>query len=221
MAYQRIKMGNHLNQKPYIIGIAGNSGSGKTFFLDCFKEQFNPGEITSISLDNYYIPSNTKTKEENKLYNFDLPSAFNTNSFYKDIQSLIEGKTITKEEYTFNNPQLKPNILEIKPSPILIIEGLFIFYYKEINSLLDHRIFIETDEETALARRLKRDFIERGYNKEDVLYKWNNHVIPAYLKYLLPYKKNCNQIINNSIRNQENLRNTSKDIAAYLRQAFF
>lgn len=214
-------MGKQINQKPYIIGIAGNSGSGKTHFLNCFKKQFNPGEIASISMDNYYISSNTKTKEENKLYNFDLPSAFNLNSFYKDIQLLIEGKAITKEEYTFNNPNLKPSILEIKSSPILIIEGLFIFYYKEINSLLDHRIFIESDEETALARRIKRDFIERGYSKEDVLYKWNNHVIPAYHKYLLPFKSSCNQIIDNSIHNQENINTISIEMATYLRQAFF
>src|SRR5699024_8807863 len=110
------------------------------------------------------IPANTKTREENKLYNFDLPSAFDTNALYNDIKLLSEGRTITKKEYTFNNPYLKPQVLEIKASPILIIEGIFIFHYKEINSLIDHRIFIHTDEETALKRRIKRDFIERGYN---------------------------------------------------------
>ncbi|TCK80741.1 uridine kinase family protein [Albibacterium bauzanense] len=209
------------NQKPYIIGVAGNSGSGKTFFLNCFLKHFKPGEISLISLDNYYIPAGTKTKEENKRYNFDLPSAFDKDAFYNDIKSLIEWKTITKEEYTFNNPLLKPRVLEIKPSPILIIEGLFIFYYKEINTLIDHRIFMHTDEKTALARRLKRDFTERGYNEEDVLYKWNNHVIPAYHQYLLPFKESCNQIINNSIENEKDIDTISKDISAYLRQAFF
>ncbi len=209
------------NQKPYIIGVAGNSGSGKTFFLNCFLKHFKPGEISLISLDNYYIPAGTKTKEENKRYNFDLPSAFDKDAFYNDIKSLIEWKTITKEEYTFNNPLLKPRVLEIKPSPILIIEGLFIFYYKEINTLIDHRIFMHTDEKTALARRLKRDFTERGYNEEDVLYKWKNHVIPAYHQYLLPFKESCNQIINNSIENEKDIDTISKDISAYLRQAFF
>jgi len=209
------------NQRPYIIGVAGNSGSGKSFFLNCFLKYFKQGEIAVISLDNYYIPSGTKTREENKRYNFDLPSAFDTNALYNDIKSLSEGKTITKKEYTFNNPLLRPQVLEIKPSPILIIEGLFIFSYKEINSLIDHRIFIHTSEETALNRRIKRDFIERGYNEEEVLYKWNNHVIPAYHQYLLPYKDSCNQVIDNNIGNEDNIDNISKDIAAYLRQAFF
>lgn len=214
-------MTERLNQKPYIIGVAGNSGSGKTFFLDCFLKHFKPGEISLISLDNYYIPSNTKTKEENKLYNFDLPSAFDKDTFYNDIKSLVEWKTITKEEYTFNNSLLKSRILEIKPSPILIIEGLFIFYYDQINSLIDHRIFMHTDEKTALTRRLKRDFIERGYSEDDVLYKWNNHVIPAFHKYLLPFKESCNQIIDNSIENEGDIDGISKDISSYLRQAFF
>lgn len=219
--YQSIKMTERFNQKPYIIGIAGNSGSGKTYFLNCFLKHFNPGEASFISLDNYYISANTKTKEENKLYNFDLPSAFNKDAFYNDIKSLIEGRTVTKEEYTFNNPLLKSKTLEIKPAPILIIEGLFIFHYNEINTLIDHRIFIYTDEKTALKRRLKRDFIERGYNEEEVLYKWNNHVIPAYHKYLLPFKESCNQVIDNNIENEEDIDIISKEISTYLRQAFF
>ncbi len=219
--YQSIKMTEGFNQKPYIIGIAGNSGSGKTYFLNCFLKHFKPGEASFISLDNYYIPANTKTKEENKLYNFDIPSAFNKDAFYNDIKSLIKGKTVSKEEYTFNNPLLESKTLEIKPAPILIIEGLFIFHYNEINTLIDHRIFMYTDEKTALKRRIKRDFIERGYNEEEVLYKWNNHVIPAYHEYLLPFKESCNQVIDNNIENEEDIDIISKEISTYLRQAFF
>jgi uridine kinase len=209
------------NQKPYIIGIAGNSGSGKTYFLNSFLKHFKPGEISLLSLDNYYIPANTNTKEENKLYNFDLPSAFDENAFYNDIKSLSQGETILRDEYTFNNPLLKPKKLRIEPAPILIVEGIFIFYYKEINPLINYRIFIHTDENTALARRIKRDFHERGYKEDDVLYKWNNHVIPAYHKYLLPFKETCNQVINNNTDNEEAILIISKEISDYLRQYFF
>src|SRR5690606_2155734 len=116
-------MPTSLQQKPYVIGVAGGSGSGKTFFLNCFLKHFKAGEIAVISQDNYYIPSGTKTPEENKLYNFDVPTAFNRDAFYSDIQSLIAGEQIKKEEYTFNNPLLKPRILEIAPAPILLVEG--------------------------------------------------------------------------------------------------
>ncbi|MBE8720963.1 uridine kinase family protein [Sphingobacterium pedocola] len=185
--------------KPYVIGIAGSSGSGKTFFLKNFLNHFRAEEITLISQDDYYIPANTKTREENRLYNFDLPTSIDREAFFQDIKDLFDGKTIFKEEYTFNNPNIKPNTLEIKPAPILIVEGLFIFHYTEINELLDYRIFIDAEESVALKRRLKRDLIERGYDKDDVMYKWIEHVVPSYNQYLLPYKGICdNVLINNT-----------------------
>lgn len=184
--------------KPYVIGIAGSSGSGKTFFLKSFLNHFDKGDITLISQDDYYIPANTKTQEENRLYNFDLPTAIDRKEFYKDIKDLFDGKTIYKEEYTFNNPNIKPKMLEIKPAPILIVEGLFIFHYEEVNALLDYKIFLDASEEVALQRRLKRDLIERGYDHDDVMYKWINHVVPSYNTYLLPYKDKSDKVIINN-----------------------
>jgi len=214
-------MVKQISHKPYVIGIAGSSGSGKTFFLNCFLNHFKAGEITLVSQDDYYIPTNTKTQEENKIYNFDIPTSIYRENFYKDIKSLIKGETISKEEYTFNNSLIKPKLLEIRPAPILIVEGLFIYYYDEVNELLDHRIFMDVDEEIALNRRIKRDFIERGYNEDDVIYKWNNHVLPAYHKYLLPFKSICNQVIKNNSNNAEDIIQVSRDISTYLRQSFF
>ncbi|WP_140938437.1 uridine kinase family protein [Sphingobacterium lumbrici] len=184
--------------KPYVIGIAGSSGSGKTFFLKSFLNHFATDEITLISQDDYYIPANTKTKEENRLYNFDLPTSIDREAFFQNIKDLFDGKTVFKEEYTFNNSNIKPKMLEIKPAPILIVEGLFIFHYTEINELLDYRIFIDAEESVALARRLKRDLIERGYDKDDVMYKWTEHVVPSYNQYLLPYREICDKVLVNN-----------------------
>ncbi|NGM74846.1 uridine kinase [Sphingobacterium sp. SGL-16] len=184
--------------KPYVIGIAGSSGSGKTFFLKSFLNHFAESDITLISQDDYYIPANTKTQEENRLYNFDLPTAIDRDAFYKDIKDLFDGKTIFKEEYTFNNPNIKPQMLEIKPAPILIVEGLFIFHYTEVNDLLDYKIFLDANEDVALERRLKRDLLERGYDHDDVMYKWVNHVVPSYNTYLLPYRETTDKVIINN-----------------------
>jgi len=92
--------------KPYVMGIAGSSGSGKTFFLKSFLDHFGPEQITLISQDDYYFPANTKTQEENRLYNFDVPSSIDREAFFNDIKDLFDGKTIYKQEYTFNNPTM-------------------------------------------------------------------------------------------------------------------
>ncbi|MEN5088205.1 uridine kinase [Sphingobacterium sp. PCS056] len=210
-----------MNKKPYVIGIAGSSGSGKTFFLNCFLKHFSPEEVTLISQDDYYIPANTKTQEENKLYNFDLPTSIDRDAFYKDISDLFEGKTIYKEEYTFNNPAIKPKMLEIKPAPILIIEGLFIYHYTEVNQLIDHRIFLDANQEIALERRLRRDLIERGYFEDDVLYKWVNHVLPSYNEYLLPYKNTCDQVIINNTDDPAPIWKITDDICQELKDKIY
>lgn len=210
-----------MTKPPYVIGIAGSSGSGKTFFLNCFLNHFEAHEITLISQDDYYIPANTKTQEENKLYNFDLPTAIDRNAFYRDIKALFDGETVFKEEYTFNNPALKPKLLEIKPAPILIVEGLFIFYYEEVHALLNQRIFLYAEEEIALQRRLRRDLTERGYFEEDVRYKWVNHVLPAYQEYLLPFKNQCDRIIINNTDDPVPIMAITDSISGELRRSLF
>lgn len=210
-----------MSKKPYVIGIAGSSGSGKTFFLKCFLNHFKKHEVTLISQDDYYLPANTKTQEENKRYNFDVPEAINRELFFHDINALIHGETVYKEEYTFNNPAIKPKLLEIKPAPLLIVEGLFIFHFKEIDELLDERIFLHADEEIALQRRLKRDLVERGYYEDDVKYKWYNHVLPSFAEYLLPYQSTCDRVIENNTDDSEMMMQITDEISAKLRQKLF
>jgi len=205
-------------EKPYVIGIAGSSGSGKTFFLKSFLNHFEKDQVTLISQDDYYIPANTKTQEENRLYNFDLPTAIDRQKFYGDIKDLFDGKTVFKEEYTFNNPNIKPKMLEIKPAPILIVEGLFIFHYSEINDLLDYRIFLDAEESVALRRRLDRDLIERGYDKDDVMYKWIEHVVPSYQKYLLPFKSEVDQVLTNNTDEAQVIDDATNSICNELRE---
>jgi uridine kinase len=207
------------NSKPFIMGIAGGSGSGKTFFLNRFLDHFTNDEVSLVSQDDYYFPvGHTMTKEENKLYNFDVPETIDREHFYSDITKLINKETVFKKEYTFNNRDAIPKILEIKPAPIIIVEGLFIFHFKEIADLLDLKIFIEADEDVALLRRLKRDLEERGYSNEDAMYKWENHVVPAYKEFLLPYKGICDQVIVNNSQIAEDIIRVTEQISKELRE---
>ena len=208
--------------KPYIVGIAGGSGSGKTFFLKCFLEHFTADEVCLVSQDDYYIPvAHNMTKEENKLYNFDLPSTIDHEHFQQDISKLLNKETILKHEYTFNNPDIVPKVLEIKPAPILIVEGLFILHFKDIAELLDMKVFIDADEDIALQRRIKRDLIERGYSHDDVMYKWINHVVPAYKEFLLPYKDECDKVITNNTHVADDIIAVTEEISADLRAKLF
>ncbi|CAM3644425.1 uridine kinase [Mucilaginibacter galii] len=208
--------------KPYIIGIAGGSGSGKTFFLKCFLEHFSADEVCLVSQDDYYIPvAHTMTAEENKHYNFDLPRTIDREHFHQDILSLMNYQTIHKQEYTFNNPNAVPKTLEIKPAPILIVEGLFILHFKDIAEKLDLKIFLETDEDVALKRRLKRDLEERGYSNDDVMYKWHHHVVPAYKEYLLPYRESCDKIVINNTQVADDIIRITDEISEQLRHKLF
>lgn len=205
------------SKKPFIIGIAGGSGSGKTFFLNCFLHHFVQDEVTLVSQDDYYIPAGEMTQEENKLYNFDLPSTIDSQQFLKDIKQLLNGEVVYKKEYNFNNPLAVVKILEIKSAPIIIVEGLFILHFKEIAALLDHTIFVDADEQVALDRRIKRDGLERGYPEDDVLYKWHNHVLPAYNEYLLPYKPDCDLVVINNTNEPDEIIAITEEISVKLR----
>ena len=205
--------------KPYVIGVAGGSGSGKTFFLKSFLEHFRDDEVCLVSQDDYYFPvGHTMTKEENKEYNFDLPSTIDHDHFENDIFKLLKGESFMKQEYTFNNPDVVPKMMEIKPAPIIIVEGLFILHFKKIAEVLDMRIFIEADEQVALQRRLKRDLLERGYSHDDVQYKWANHVVPAYNEYLLPYRENCDRLIVNNTHIADDIIRITDEISQELRE---
>jgi uridine kinase len=205
--------------KPYVIGVAGGSGSGKTFFLKCFLEHFTDDEVCLVSQDDYYIPvGHTMTKLENRDYNFDLPSTIDHDHFENDIFKLLKGESFTKQEYTFNNQNAIPKMLEIKPAPIIIVEGLFIMHFGKIKDVLDMTIFIEADEHIALQRRLKRDLEERGYSNEDAYYKWVNHVVPAYKEYLLPYRNACDKIIINNTQEAADIIKITDEISQELRE---
>jgi len=209
-----------MSNKPFIIGIAGGSGSGKTFFLNCFLHHFKNDEVTLVSQDDYYIHAGEMTQEENKLYNFDLPSTIDDEQFLHDIKKLIKGEVVYKKEYNFNNPLAIVKILEINPAPIIIVEGLFILHFKEIGALLDHSIFIEAEESVALERRVKRDGMERGYSEEDVVYKWVNHVMPSYQEFLIPYREQCHRIISNNTNDADDILKVSEDISVELRSQY-
>lgn len=184
--------------KPFTIGITGGSGSGKTYFLQGLSSCFKPEEICLISQDNYYKPRDQQPIDENGVKNFDLPVSIDQDSFRQDLLKLKSGQNVIKKEYTFNNPSAEPKLLEFKTAPLIVVEGLFVQYFEEISSELDLRIFIEAKDHVKLGRRIKRDQVERGYDIDDVLYRYQFHVMPVYERLIEPLKHNSDLVIPNN-----------------------
>ena len=183
---------------PFTIGITGGSGSGKTYFISALSSYFNPNEICLISQDHYYKQRELQYIDERGVHNFDLPDAIERKQLHEDILKLKRGESLFKNEYIFNNPEAKPRILEFKPAPILIIEGLFVQYFEEVEKELDLKIFIEARDYLKLSRRIRRDNEERGYDLNDVLYRYQHHVMPVFDSLIEPLKHSADIIIPNN-----------------------
>jgi len=185
-------------KRAYTIGITGGSGSGKTFFLRGLSSQFTSDEICLLSQDNYYKPIQEQLRDENGIENFDLPEAIDRQAFHDDVAKLRAGTNVNRKEYTFNNSGAIPGVLHFRPAPLLIVEGLFVQYFEEIEMELDLKIFIEAKPHVKIARRIKRDQVERGYDINDVLYRYEFHVMPVYESLIEPLKHSADIIIPNN-----------------------
>jgi uridine kinase len=184
-------------QSPFIIGITGGSGSGKTHFINRLAARFEPHELCLLSQDHYYRPFEHQFVDENGVQNFDLPTALERERFHDDILRLKRGETLRIPEYTFNNPRSSSQTLEFKSAPIIILEGLFVQYFEEIAQELDLKLFIEAKDHLKLSRRIRRDNHERGYDLDDVLYRYQHHVMPVYEAFIKPLMHQADLIIPN------------------------
>ena len=185
-------------ERPFIIGITGGSASGKTLFLSRLMEQFRTDDICPLSQDNYYRPIEHQTKDHNGIENFDLPGAIDDQAFAADIERLRNGEVVSRVEYTFNNTEKVPDMLHFHPRKILVVEGIFVFHFPEVAQLLDLKIFIDARDKIKLKRRIKRDNEERGYDLQDVMYRWKYHVKPTYEEFIRPHKRSCDIVIPNN-----------------------
>ncbi|MEM9261216.1 MAG: AAA family ATPase, partial [Bacteroidota bacterium] len=155
---------------PFLIGITGGSGSGKTTFIRRLRDGLDDSQVCYLSMDDYYGPREQQKKDDQGVYNFDRPKSINREEFARDLKRLVKGKTVKRQEYVFNNELAEPKILIFKPAPVIIVEGLFVFHYKEVRKMLDLRIFLHAKDYLKVIRRIQRDQSERNYPLDDVLY---------------------------------------------------
>lgn len=179
----------------FILGIAGGTGSGKTTFTDTLVNMFGD-DVTVIHHDNYYNLLDHLTFEERRKVNYDHPASFETPLMIEDIKKLKNGEEIREPvyDYTIHNRSKTETIL-LKPTKILIIEGILIFENRELCDLMDMKVFVDTDADVRLGRRIRRDIEERGRTVDSVLTQYAATVKPMHEKYVEPSKKNADIII--------------------------
>lgn len=187
-----------MSKQPYLIGICGGSGSGKTSFIRQLRAHFSEQELCIISQDDYYKPREMQVSDDQGVLNFDLPKSIDKKEFYKDIQKLMHRERVIRKEYTFNNDAKTAQEIVFLPAPVIIVEGLFVFHFKKIFNLLDLKVYIHAKENLKVIRRIVRDQMERNYPIEDVLYRYQHHVLPAFEKFIEPHKEQADIVINNN-----------------------
>lgn len=166
---------------------------------------FDPADVCLISQDNYYRALSDVPVDDQGVHNFDLPETIDHHLYAQHIHALSEGRTVLQKEYVFNNPDIVPRLLTFTPAPIIVVEGIFVFHFRELADQMDMKVFIDAKNSIKLERRVKRDAEERGYDLDDVMYRWKYHVKPTYRQFIKPYRAEADLVIPNNVHYQKGL----------------
>ena len=177
-----------------VIGIAGGSGSGKTTLMKNLIARLG-GQVTVLSHDNYYKRRDDMTYEERCLVNYDEPAAFDTSLMVYQLDQLRHGFPVDCPVYDFTIHNRSDETVKIVPEQVIIVEGILIFENEDLRDLMDIKIFVDTDADIRLCRRIKRDVNKRGRSIESVLSQWQQTVKPMYELYVEPSKKYADLVV--------------------------
>lgn len=181
-------------QDVMIIGIAGGSGSGKTTLAQNIREAFND-KVTILCHDYYYKSNEGIPLEERKKLNYDHPNSFDTDLLIHQLRSLKEGNKIYHPVYSFVEHTRLNETIEVKPTKVIIVEGILIFENKELCDLMDIKVFVDTDGDVRIIRRLLRDVKERGRDLDSVINQYLSTVKPMHEEFVDPSKRRADIII--------------------------
>lgn len=182
-------------KKAFVIGIAGGSGSGKSTFAQRLKERF-PADIALVSCDNYYLARHDMPFEERKLQNYDSPAAFEFDLMIRQISQLKNGQDIECPVYDFTQHDRSDQVLTIQARPVVLIDGILIFTEPKLRELMDMRIYVETDADERILRRVRRDMRERGRDLDGIITQYLTTVKPMHNAFVEPTKIFADIIIN-------------------------
>lgn len=211
-----------MNKKhPIVIGVAGGSASGKTTVSRAIFDKFSGHSILLLEEDSYYKKSNLPFAEREKI-NYDHPLSFDTDLLYQQLQDLMNYKTIEKPVYDYTIHNRSDEVVRVEPKEVIILEGILVLFDQRLRDLMDIKVFVDTDDDIRIIRRIQRDMKERGRTLESVIDQYLDTVKPMYHQFIEPTKRYADIIVPEGGQNQvaiDLLATKIKDILAQRNRA--
>lgn len=189
-------------RQPVVIGIAGGSGSGKSTVLQRVVERFGPARIAVLDHDSYYRDLGHLPLDVRKAFNFDHPDALETDLMRAHLDALLRGEVVQKPIYDFNDHTREPETQPIGPRPVIIVEGILVLAEPLLLERMDIKIYVDTDDDIRLMRRVRRDMEERGRSITSILDQYERTVRPMHLEFVEPSKRRADIIVPRGGHNQ-------------------
>ncbi|HXU45568.1 MAG TPA: uridine kinase [Thermoanaerobaculia bacterium] len=181
--------------EPRVLGVAGGTGSGKTTVVRSILEAVGPDRIALIEQDNYYGDVDWRSEAELLHHNFDHPAALDNDLLVQHVRDLKAGRAVEVPVYDFVRHRRTDRTRRVEPRPVVLLEGILIFGEPSLRDLQDFKVYVDTDADIRLIRRLRRDLTERGRTVDDVLRQYQETVRPMHLEFVEPSKRWADIII--------------------------
>lgn len=182
-------------QKPFVIGVAGGSGSGKSTVTREVLASIGPDMAAVVMQDDYYLDQTDIDPEERPKTNYDHPDAFDWPLMMQHVQALRRGEAIEMPEYDFALHNRSSKTITVKPAPVIVVEGLFALYDAKLRNMMSLKIYVDTASDVRFIRRLQRDITERGRSTESVIKQYLETVRPMHKQFIEPTKRNADVIL--------------------------
>ena len=198
-----------------VVGIAGGTGSGKTTITKKLMQRFG-GDVSVIYHDNYYKAHHNMSYEERSRLNYDHPDSFDTELLIQAVKDLKAGRSVTCPVYDYTIHDRSDQVIEVKPAKVVIVEGILIFQSRELCQQMDIKIYVDTDADVRILRRIVRDVRDRGRSLESVVNQYLSTVKPMHEQFVEPSKRNADIIIPEGGHNQVAMEMVMERVRAHL-----
>jgi len=185
---------NTANNKPFVIGVAGGSGSGKSTVTREVLASIGPEMAAVVMQDDYYSDQSHMSPQDRRKTNYDHPQAFDWPLMVQQVQALCRGEAIEMPLYDFAEDNRSSNTITVQPAPVIVIEGLFALFDADLRKMMSLKIFVDTAADVRFIRRLQRDISERGRSTESVIQQYLDTVRPMHKQFIEPTKRHADVI---------------------------